>query len=43
MEYFKEYKALYDEKQLLPHERRVKPSWKPPKPTLEECMATCAN
>ena len=38
VEYFKEYKAIYDPQQLLPHERLVKPAWKPPKPTLQECM-----
>jgi len=38
VQYFKKNKALYYEQQLLPCERRVKPAWKPPKPTLEECM-----
>lgn len=38
VEYFKEYKAAYDAQQLLPHQRLVEPAWKPPKPTLQECM-----
>jgi hypothetical protein len=38
VEYFKEYKAIYDAQLLLPHERLVKPAWKPPKLTLQECM-----
>ena len=38
MDYFKRYKEQYYAQVALPLDRRVKPKWTPPKPTIDECI-----